>query len=90
MHYLVIERFRDGDPVPVYRRFRDLGRHAPEGLSYVTSWVTEDLTTCYQIMACDDRALLDEWIGRWRDIVDFEVIAVVSSADAAVAVAPRL
>jgi hypothetical protein len=33
MQFVIVERFRDGDPVPVYRRFRDRGRLAPEGLS---------------------------------------------------------
>jgi hypothetical protein len=86
MHYMVIERFRNGDPVPVYRRFRERGRLAPEGLRYVTSWVTTDHTLCYQVMECDDRHLLDEWMSRWSDIVDFEVIPVVTSAEAAAAV----
>ena len=90
MQFVIIERFRNGDPVPVYRRFRDRGRLAPDGLSYVASWVTEDLTRCYQVMECDDRRLLDEWIANWSDIVDFEVIPAVTSAQAAAAVAPRL
>ncbi|HEU4785828.1 MAG TPA: DUF3303 family protein [Gemmatimonadaceae bacterium] len=87
---MIIEKFRGGDPVPVYRRFRDRGRLAPDGLRYVASWVTEDLTRCYQVMECDDRRLLDEWIANWKDIVDFEVIPAMTSAEAAAAVAPRL
>lgn len=87
---MILERFRDGDPAPVYRRFRDRGRLAPDGLRYVSSWVTEDLRLCYQVMECDERALLDQWIAQWDDIVDFEVIPVITSADAAAAVAPRL
>jgi hypothetical protein len=90
MQYVIVERFRDGDPVPVYRRFRDRGRLAPEGLRYVASWVSHDLTICYQVMECEDRALLDAWIAQWRDIVDFEVIPAMTSAEAAAAVAPRL
>jgi hypothetical protein len=90
MQYVIVERFRDGDPVPVYRRFRDRGRLAPEGLRYVASWVSQDLTICYQVMECEDRALLDAWIAQWRDIVDFEVIPAMTSAEAAAAVAPRL
>jgi Protein of unknown function (DUF3303) len=90
MLYLVIETFRDGNPVPVYQRFRDRGRLMPEGIEYRGSWVTEDLRRCYQIMECDDRALLDTWIGNWSDIVEFEVIPVVTSAEAASAIAPRL
>ena len=88
--YVIVEHFRGGDPVPVYRRFRDRGRMAPDGLRYVASWVSEDLTRCYQVMECEDRRLLDEWLDKWRDIVDFEVIPAMTSAEAAAAVAPRL
>jgi uncharacterized protein DUF3303 len=88
--YMVIEHFRNGDPAPVYARFRARGRLAPEGVSYVSSWVTEDLTRCYQVMACDDRALLDAWIAAWSDLVDFEVHPVVTSAEAAARAAAGL
>jgi uncharacterized protein DUF3303 len=90
MQYVIVENFRGGDPVPVYRRFRDRGRLAPDGLKYVGSWVAQDLTRCYQIMECDDRALLDEWLANWRDLVDFEVIPAMTSAEAAATVSPRL
>jgi hypothetical protein len=90
MLYVVIEQFRGGDPVPVYRRFRDQGRLAPEGLRYVASWVTEDFRRCYQIMECEDRGLLDQWTARWSDLVEFEVIPALTSADAAALIAPRL
>lgn len=88
--YMVVERFRDGDAVPVYRRFRDRGRLAPDGLTYVTSWVDQDLRTCYQVMETDDRALLDAWIANWDDVVDFEVVPVITSAEATARIAPRL
>jgi len=90
MLYMVIEHFRDGDPLPVYRRFRDRGRLAPDGLHYVSSWVTSDLRHCYQVMECDQPQLLEQWIAHWRDIVDFECIPVITSPEAASAVAPRL
>ncbi len=67
-------------------QFRDKGRMAPEGLRYVMSWVTQDLGACYQVMETDDRALLDQWIGQWTDLVEFEVISVVTSAQASAAV----
>lgn len=89
MLYMILERFRDGDARPVYRRFREQGRLAPEGLNYVASWVTDDLTRCFQVMECDDRALLDQWIDRWSDLVEFEVVEVLTSAQAAAAVAAR-
>jgi len=90
MLYMIIEHYRNGDPLPVYRRFHERGRLAPEGLRYVSSWVTTELAHCYQVMECDDRRLLDEWIGNWSDLVDFEVIPVVTSAEAAASVKPRL
>jgi len=83
MLYMVIENFRGGDARPVYERFRARGRLAPEELRYVASWVTDDLTRCFQVMECDDRALLDEWIARWDDLVACEVVPVVTSAEAA-------
>jgi len=90
MTYMVIENFRGGDAVPVYRRFRDHGRLAPEGLTYVASWVTADLKRCFQIMECDDPELLLEWTSRWRDLVEFDIIPVIQSADALAAVRPLL
>src|SRR5215468_7958686 len=90
MLYLIIETFRGGDPVPAYRRFRDRGRLAPEGLRYVASWVTEDFRRCFQIMECDDRELVSQWTSRWEDLVEFEIVPVMISADAAAAIAPRL
>jgi len=90
MQFVIVETFRGGDPVPVYRRFRDRGRLAPEGLQYITSWVSEDLTRCFQVMECEDRSLLDEWMANWRDLVDFEVVPAMTSAAAAAIVAPRL
>ena len=81
MLYMVLETFKDAPAV--YRRFRAEGRLAPEGLRYVGSWVTEDLRRCYQVMECDDRALLEAWMAQWSDLVEFEVLPVLSSADAA-------
>jgi Protein of unknown function (DUF3303) len=88
--YMIIEHFRDGDPVPVYRRFRDHGRLAPEGLRYVMSWVTDDFRRCFQVMECDDPQLLAQWTAHWQDLVEFEITPVISSPDAAAAIAPRL
>ena len=87
MLYMVVEHFRGGDPAPVYRRFREQGRLAPDGLRYVGSWVTDDLARCFQIMECDDASLLAEWMAHWEDLVEFEVIPVVTSEQAAAAVA---
>ena len=81
--YMVLERYRNADPAPVYRRFRERGRMAPEGVSYISSWITQDLSTCYQVMETSDRALLEEWMRHWSDIVDFEVVPVITSKEAA-------
>ncbi len=89
MLYMVIESFKNGDPVPVYRRFRDRGRLAPDGLQYVSSWVTSDMVKCYQLMECEDRRLLEQWMANWNDLVDFEVVPVITSAQAVERVASR-
>jgi hypothetical protein len=80
---MIIERFKNGDAAPVYQRFRDRGRLAPEGLSYLSSWVDAKIEVCYQVMETEDRALLDRWIANWADIVDCEVIPVITSTEAA-------
>jgi len=80
---MVIERFRNGDPAPVYRRFRERGRMAPEGLAYISSWVDDCLSTCYQVMETADRSLLEQWMSNWADLVEFEVHTVITSQEAA-------
>jgi len=82
MLFMVVERFRNGDARPVYRRFREQGRLTPPGVTYVASWVTSDLTRCFQIMEAADRSALDPWIARWSDLVEFEVVSILTSADA--------
>jgi Domain of unknown function (DUF3303) len=79
MHYLVIEHFRNRDPVPVYRRLADQGRLIPDGLEFVSSWITEDLSRCYQVMKADELRFLEQWMAQWSDLVDFEVLPVLSS-----------
>jgi Protein of unknown function (DUF3303) len=90
MLYMIIEHFRDGDPVPVYRRFRERGRMMPEGLEYRGSWITGDMRRCFQVMECEDRRLLDQWMAHWNDVMDFDVIPVMTSAEAVAIVSPRL
>ena len=87
---MIIEHFKNRNPVPVYRRFRDHGRLTPEGLQYVSSWVDEELERCFQLMETDDRKLLDEWIANWSDIVEFEIFQVISSKEAAEKIAQHL
>jgi hypothetical protein len=79
---MILERFRNGDPRPVYERFDQRGRMMPDGMRYVDSWVTDDLARCYQVVECDDRSSLEQWMSAWSDLVDFEVTPVVTSAAA--------
>ena len=88
--YMIVENFKDGDAVPVYRRFRDRGRLAPDGLQYISSWVDERYQRCFQIMETADRSLIDQWIRNWSDIVEFDVYPVMSSTEAAERITPRL
>ena len=90
MLYMIIEHFKNSDPVPVYRRFRDRGRLAPNGLQYISSWVDEKLERCFQIMETADRNLVDQWITNWSDIIEFEIFPVMSSKEASETIAPRL
>jgi len=83
LHYMIVEHFKNGDPRPIYRRFREHGRLAPEGLNYVSSWVDEKLERCFQLMETDDITRLNDWLANWSDIVDFEVYPVISSKEAA-------
>jgi hypothetical protein len=86
MLFMIIEHFAGGDPRPVYARFRERGRLAPPGLEYRGSWVTTDLTRCYQLMETHEPALLEEWTSQWDDLVRFEIVEVITSADAVAAV----
>lgn len=90
MLYIVVERYKNRDAVPVYRRFRERGRMMPDGLRYVSSWVETNWDRCFQLMECDDPALFAEWIAQWDDLVAFDVVPVVPSSEAAEAMRPRL
>ena len=79
MLFMVIERFKDRDPVPVYSRLREQGRALPDGLRYLESWVEANFHRCFQLVECDDALLLQRWVLRWRDLVEFEVVPVSPS-----------
>ena len=90
MLYMILERFKTSGAIDVYRRARDQGRMMPEGLEYVSSWADLEFTRCFQLMKTEDKELLDQWINRWTDLVDFEIIPVQTSAEAMKAISPRL
>jgi len=82
MFFLIIEHFHPGKAKALYQRFEERGRLLPEGVTYINSWVTQDLATCYQIMEAPSHMELWEWIGKWSDLADFEIIPVYGSAEA--------
>ena len=82
MLYMVIERFHDGAAPEVYKRFRERGRMMPDGLKYVASWIEPDFSRCFQMMEWDDPVLFEEWKSNWDDLVDFEAVPVITSAEA--------
>jgi hypothetical protein len=82
MLFMIVERFRDQDMLPVYRRVREKGRMLPEGLRYIDSWVEPNFGRCFQLMECDDLRLLQEWVLNWRGTgVTFEIVPVVRSEE---------
>jgi hypothetical protein len=83
MLYMVIERFKEGVAPEIYRRFRESGRMMPEGLEYISSWIDLDFQICWQLMRTEDFALFGQWIASWRDLIDFQIVPVRTSAEAA-------
>jgi hypothetical protein len=84
MLFMVIEKYSHG-PGPVYERAAQRGRMLPAGLRYIDSWVVDDgrLDRCFQLMETDDPGLFDSWRAQWADLVDFEVLPVIKSGEAA-------
>jgi hypothetical protein len=81
MLFMVIERFKDGDPRPIGARFREKGRMLPDGVAYHASWVDREGMRCFQVMEAADAESLEGWMGCWKDLVDFEVVPVLNSAE---------
>jgi hypothetical protein len=91
MLFMIIERFKDNDMVPIYRQVRDGSRLLPDGLKYIDSWVEPNFSRCFQLMECDDLRLFQQWVLEWRGYgATIEIIPVVSSADTQAVVAPFL
>lgn len=90
MLYMVIEHFKEGAAPEIYRRAHDKGRMIPEGLEYVSSWVDLEFKTCYQLMRTDDASLFAAWTNAWKDLVEFEIVPVRTSAEAAQVIALQL
>lgn len=91
MLFMVIERFKDNDMVPIYRQVRDGSRMLPDGLKYIDSWVEPNFSRCFQLMECDDLRLIQSWVLEWRGFgVSLEVVPVVGSKETQAVVAPYL
>ena len=90
MLYMVIEHFKPGQAPEVYRRFRDQGRMAPDELHYVSSWVDFEFRRCFQVMETDDERLFSAWTSQWSDLIDFEIVPIRTSAEAASTIASKL
>jgi Protein of unknown function (DUF3303) len=90
MLFMVIERFKEHDAKAVYRRLRQDGRGAPDGLRYVDSWVEANFDRCFQLMECDDARLLQQWVAFWGDLVEFEIVPVVASSETRAMIEPLL
>ncbi len=82
MLFMVIENFMNRDPQPVYSRLAEKGRMMPEGLTYISSWISEDFSTCWQVMEADKIENFEAWTRNWDDLVEFEIVPVLTSAEA--------
>jgi hypothetical protein len=82
MLFMVIENFMNRDPQPVYSRLAEKGRMMPEGLTYINSWISEDFSTCWQVMETDKIENFEAWTRNWDDLVEFEIVPVMTSAEA--------
>jgi len=91
MHFMIIERFRNADAVAaVYARFEKRGRLMPEGLKYVSSWIEPNFDRSFLVAECDDPRLIQQWVLQWNDLIEFEIVAVVPSKEAAEVVTSSL
>jgi uncharacterized protein DUF3303 len=90
MQFMVVETFRGQDAKAVYRRLREKGRMMPEGLKFVSSYVAADLSRCFQLMECEDVALLQKWVAAWSDLMAFDIVPVVAGKETAAALDAQL
>jgi hypothetical protein len=89
MLFMVIERFKERDASPIYERLQNKGRMMPEGLKYVDSWIERNFDRCFQLMECERPELFQQWAAEWKDLMDFEIVPVVTSKEAAAAFAAK-
>ncbi|MCB9081664.1 MAG: DUF3303 family protein [Lewinellaceae bacterium] len=90
MLYLIIEKFYPGKVKELYQRLDTEGRFLPDGVTYVGSWIDENIETCYQVMDSPSREKLQEWMDHWAGYCEWEVMPVITSAQAKEKVLGRL
>ena len=90
MQFMVVERFGEQGAKAIYRRLGEEGRMMPDGLRYVGSWVAADLGRCFQLMECEDVALLQRWVANWQDLGEFEIVPVLEGGETAENIEPLL
>jgi len=90
MLFMVVEKFRNQDVKPIYRRLSEKGRMMPDGLKFVSSYVSADVSRCFQLMECDDVTLFQRWVSEWSDLMECEIVPVVAGKDTAAALAASL
>jgi hypothetical protein len=81
MLFMVIERFKHGNAKLVGERFKRDGRMLPEGVIYHESWVDREGARCYQLMEAPQAESLAAWVKCWDDLVEFEIVPVVTSRE---------
>jgi hypothetical protein len=82
MLFMIIEKFHPGKVKALYERFEQKGRLLPEGVHYVNSWIVEKVSICFQVLESSTRREILQWISHWNDLADFEIIPVITSAEA--------
>ncbi len=78
---MVIEHFKNGDAPAIGERYQREGRMLPSDVSYHASWVDAAGARCFQIMEAPREESLADWVSRWDDLVEFEIVPVVTSAE---------
>ena len=78
---MIIEHFKNGDPLPIRERFVRNGRMMPNDIVYHASWIDSQNARCFQVMEAASAERLNVWTSCWDDLVDFEIIPILSSQD---------
>lgn len=81
MLFMVIEKYTEDGLLKVGERFRERGRMLPDEVEYVDSWLDLPGTRCFQLMEAPRMEKIREWVALWEDLVDFEIVPVVTSVE---------